>query len=290
MSIQVMPLQVMPPKISQLFVYPIKSCAGISVPHFQFDSRGPLFDRRWMLVDAKTGTFLSQRELPGMALISTHIENGRVWADLASNTESITVADIQALELPIEGGVVDISIWDDNVQGLDCGDNAANWFSLILDYDCRLIYQGECQRLADTQYAEVGTDVSYADGFPLLAVSQASIQFLDDACEADIAAENFRPNIVVSNTEAFAEIDWQVLATNTVVMDVVKPCQRCVIPALNPKTAKRESSILPVLLKFCRRDKKIYFGQNLTFKPSSKKVDGQELTLKVGQEISIIEG
>lgn len=274
-------------KISQLFVYPIKSCAGISVSHFQFDSRGPLFDRRWMLVDARTGIFLSQRKLPKMALISTYIDNNRVWASPKQDHKSLLDDDIQALQLPIEGAVVDVSIWEDDVQGIDCGDEAASWFSAILDYECRLIYQGECQRLVDTQYAEAGTDVSYADGFPLLVVSQASIQFLDEACEANIAAENFRPNVVIANTEVFAELNWQALSTNTVAMKVVKPCQRCVIPALNPKTAERESSILPVLLKHCRRGKKIYFGQNLTFQPSDEKAARQELLLKVGQEISI---
>ncbi|MBL4799214.1 MAG: MOSC N-terminal beta barrel domain-containing protein [Oleispira sp.] len=276
-------------KISQLFVYPIKSCAGISVSHFQFDNRGPLFDRRWMLVDAHTGIFLSQRKLPKMALISTYIDNDRVWASPKQDHKSLPDDEIQALQLPIEGAVVDVSIWEDDVQGMDCGDEAASWFSSILDYQCRLIYQGECQRLADTQYAEAETDVGYADGFPLLVVSQASIQFLDDACEAKIAAENFRPNIVIANTESFAELNWQTLLTNTVAMKVVKACQRCVIPALNPKTAEREPSILPVLLKHCRRNKKIYFGQNLTFRPSDNKVDRQELSLEVGQEISIIE-
>lgn len=279
MSTQTTSLQATLPQISQLFVYPIKSCAGISVPHFQFDRRGPLFDRRWMLVDAKAGVYFSQRELPRMGLITTHIDDGRVWAGFGGEKKQ--------LELPVEGRVVNVSIWDDDVQGLDCGDEAADWFSSILDCECRLIYQGECSRLADTNYTEEGTYVSYADGFPLLVVAEASIQFLDDVCDADIGAENFRPNIVITNTEVFAELDWQKLSTATIDMKVVKPCQRCVIPALNTKTAEREKAILPVLLKHCRRDKKIYFGQNLTFKFLENVQEGQEMEMSIGQSMTI---
>ena len=279
MSAQSAPPQDASPQISQLFVYPIKSCAGISVSHFQFDQRGPLFDRRWMLVDAKTGVFLSQRELPKMALISTHIDNNQVWAGFGS--------DNKLLELPVEGGVVDVTIWEDEVQGIDCGDEAASWFSSVLGCECRLIYQGGCSRLANTEYAEAGTDVSYADGFPLLVVSQGSIQFLNSECDADIAAENFRPNVVIANTEAFAEVHWQGLVTGSIAMKVVKPCERCVIPALNPKTGIREKNILPVLIKHCRRNKKIYFGQNLTFKALNDVSTNSCLEIRVGQDVAI---
>lgn len=270
---------VLSPKIDQLFVYPIKSCAGISVSHFNFDHRGPLLDRRWMLVDAATGVFLSQREIPKMALIKTYIKGECVWAGV--------LGDEQALALPVDGVIVDVSVWSDHVQGLDCGDEAARWFSTILEHDCRLIFQGGCERLADTEYAEAGTDVSYADGFPLLVVSRASIQFLNAECDAEIGAENFRPNVVIANTDVFAEMNWQSLVTDSISMNVVKPCERCVIPALNPKTGVREKSILPVLIKHCRRDKKIYFGQNLTFKSLIDRTLNSSLQLRLGQSVVI---
>lgn len=271
------------PIVHELFVYPIKSCAGISVSQFHLDHRGPIFDRRWMLVDAKTGIFLSQREIPKMALITTVIEGDSVWAGILGNEK--------AIKLSSDGPEVDVSIWSDDVQGLDCGDDAARWFSTQLEHECRLIFQGHCARLADTEYAESGTAVSYADGFPLLVVSLASIQLLNTQCDANIAAENFRPNIVVKNTEAFAEINWQRLVTDSISMNVVKPCERCIIPALNPKTGVRERDILPVLIKHCRKDKKIYFGQNLTFKARDKGTLSAPLNgplmLQVGQEVEI---
>jgi uncharacterized protein YcbX len=275
----------MSPQINQLFIYPLKSCAGISVSSFQFDEKGPLLDRRWMLVDSQTGIFLSQREIPQMALISTRLEKGVIWAEQSS------VADIaEKIRLPVEGNLIEVNIWSDNVRGYDCGDEAASWFSQFLNHDCRLVYQGDCQRSADEEYTDKGTEVGFSDGFPLLVIAQASIDFLNETCEAEISALNFRPNIVVENTEVFAERHWLSLvagdldvAGDAVEMMVVKSCQRCVIPTLNPNTAKRESSILPVLLKHCRFDKKIYFGQNLAFKYSA------DLEVKVGQVLVINE-
>lgn len=267
----------MSPAITQLFVYPIKSCAGISVDALQFDAKGPLFDRRWMLVDAVDGRFLTQRKYPQMALIRTRIAEGQVWAE--QNTHSDLKASIK---LPMDGHVSDVSVWSDQVQGLDCGDGAAAWFSALLGHECRLIYQGDCLRLADTDYAEQGTEISYADGFPLLVVAQSSIDLLNSECQkAEISARNFRPNIVVSHTSAFAENTWESLQGQDVRLKVVKPCQRCVIPSLNPSSGEKEPEIMPILLKHCRRDRKIYFGQNLTFEITA---DAQ---LRVGQVLCI---
>lgn len=275
--------------ISQLFIYPIKSCAGISVSNLTFDDKGPLLDRRWMLVDADSGLFLSQRELARMALISTRIESGKVYAYQSLNAKLAAefclpeIADDDSEgERPCSEVLVNVQVWDDHVKALDCGDEAAHWFSSLLDVSCRLVYQGQCERFASAKYAANGTLVSFADGFPLLAVAQSSIDFLNELCvDAEIAAENFRPNIVIENTKKFTEKNWGSLNTNTLEMMVVKPCERCVIPTLNTKTAEREKSILPVLVDHCREDKKIIFGQNLTFKVSDS------ARLEVGQPVLI---
>ena len=271
------------PYISQLFVYPVKSCAGISVTEIRFDDKGPLFDRRWMLVDAQSGLFLSQREISQMALISTRIEDGEVWVG-----QSFNLALAASCQLPRVGELVAVKIWDDCVRGYDCGDEMAAWFSQLLDRDCRLVYQGDCERLADEKYADSNTGVSFADGFPLLVVAQASIDVLKNASKGEVSSVNFRPNIVVDNTPAFAEKSWKSISVGQhdslgdyVKMTVVKRCQRCVIPMLNPYTAKRDTTILPVLLEYCREGKEIYFGQNLTFQYSAN------LALEVGHSVLI---
>lgn len=265
------------PKISQLFVYPIKSCAGISVTSLHFDEKGPLFDRRWMLVDAHTGIFLSQRELPKMALISTELNGEEItaWQAMDSNLA-------ECFTLPRTGKILDVSIWSDDVQGLDCGDAAADWFTGLLGHKCRLVFQGECKRHASEEYALPGTGVSFSDGFPLLAVGRSSIEFLNDECaDGKITAVNFRPNIVVENTEVFSEKAWREMSAKGVSMKVVKPCERCVIPTLNPETAVSEKGILSTLVKHCRENKKIYFGQNLTFEYK------EGMSLAVGQALVI---
>ena len=234
----------------------------------EFDAKGPLLDRRWMLVDADTGKFLSQRNIPRMTLISIEVIDDQVVAK-----QSINQAVDTEYTLPNSGDLIDVTVWSDEVKGYDCGDEAAFWFSHLLDHDCRLVYQGDCSRVADEEYAEKGTEVSFSDGFPLLVVAQSSIDMLNNSCpDADITANNFRPNIVVENTAAFSEINWLTMSTKTLDMKVVKPCQRCVIPTINPKTAQREKSILTVLLEYCARDKKIYFGQNLTFSNADESI------------------
>jgi uncharacterized protein YcbX len=260
-------------RISQLFIYPIKSCGGISVSNFKFDRKGPLLDRRWMLVDSATGVFLSQREVPQMALVSTSIDDGVVFAHQFFNADldatiGIPFVDVDSSEA--SSLLKNVYVWDDEVQGYDCGDDVANWFSGLLDRSCRLIYQGQCKRLASEKYADEGTEVSFADGFPLLLVSKSSMDVLNGECESAVGAENFRPNMVVEGVEAFSEEDWCELQAKQFVMKVVKPCERCVIPTINPLTSERESDILKALIKYCRKDGKIYFGQNLTFQPLFK--------------------
>lgn len=273
------------PKICQLFIYPIKSCAGISVSEMSFDEKGPLLDRRWMLVDEKTHSFLSQREIRQMCLVLTSIIEGEVWASQSMNSAINARFKLPSINnKSIDNtALVDVVVWEDSVQGYDCGDDAADWFSALLNHKCRLIFQGECGRNANEQYADKNTEISFADGFPLLVINKESVDFLDENCvNSSLSVLNFRANIVVENLDKFSENDWGKISTDTLEMKVVKPCERCVIPTLNPKTSLQDKNILNVLLKHCRRDKKLYFGQNLTFKKFTA-----EANLRIGDCVLI---
>jgi len=260
--------------ISRLFIHPIKSCAAVECQRVELGPRGPLLDRAWMLVDAQSGRFVSQRKVAHMALIQPVIKEDGVW---------VRAPGCEEFKLPMKGESVPVTVWDDSVEGLDCGDEAASWFSSFLDLSCRLVYQGDCERQADTKYAPLKTSVSYADGFPMLVINQASIDYLDDRClQDDIVAQRFRANLVVSGAEAFSEEGWQRLNTKNVEMMVVKPCQRCVIPSIDPMTAEKNKSVMQVLVDECRRDGKVYFGQNLVFQCEAGSV------MKVGDEIEIL--
>ena len=259
--------------ISRLFIHPIKSCAAIECQQLELGSRGPLLDRDWMVVDAKSGRFLTQRKFPRMALITPRLEGDSIV---------VSAPGVDDFQLPKDGQKIPVTVWSDDVQGLDCGEEAAQWFSTFLKIDCRLVYQGNCLRFADEKYAPENTPVSYADGFPLLVINQGSIDYLNEKYGADkIAAERFRANIVVSGPEAFNEEQWQQVNSKDIEMSVVKPCQRCVIPSIDPQSAEKNSSVMQLLIDECRRDGKVYFGQNLVFECQSGRL------LKVGDEIII---
>jgi len=259
--------------ISRLFIHPIKSCAAIECQHVELGPRGPLLDRDWMLVDAQSGKFITQRKFPQMALIKPRMEGEDVV---------VSAPGCEDLKLPKDGQKIPVTVWSDGVQGLDCGDEAAQWFSAYLNTDCRLVYQGDCERLADVDYAPKHTAVSFADGFPMLVINQGSIDYLNEKCpQQHIAAERFRANIVVSGAAAFSEEKWQGLTTESVEMTVVKPCQRCVIPSIDPQTAEKNKAVMQVLLDECRRNGKVYFGQNLVFNCKGENI------LRVGDEIEL---
>ena len=156
-----------------------------------------------------------------------------------------------------------------------------------MNTDCRLVYQGDCQRFASDKYADKHTQVSFADGFPLLAVAQSSIDLLNKDCVAHLDSTHFRPNIVVSNSLAFAEKSWSALTTQTMLMKVVKPCERCVIPTINPRTAQTEPAILTALKTHCIDNNRIIFGQNLTFKTLNAGFIDDKNSLHIQQKLSV---
>jgi len=252
--------------IHQLFIHPIKSCAGISVDNFELDAKGAVNDRRWMLVDddQAKGKFLTQRQLPKMALIKTEIVDETSSADDQRIQVSAEGQPSFILPRPSVDGVdlVDVVVWSDTVKDVDCGDEIASWFSGFLGKPCRLVYQPlELFRQVDLEFAEQGKDVGFADGFPLLIINQSSLDFLK------LEARRFRPNIVIAGDDvsAFAERTWQRVSSENNQFDIVKPCQRCAIPTINPDTAERDRSVWQLLAEHCSNEGKVYFGQNALF-------------------------
>ena len=223
----------MPPALtlSALTLYPVKSCAGIPLQRAVLDRRGLAGDRRWMLVDA-SGRFITQRDQPELALIRTQ------W----------------------DGAALTLSAGGERCRG----EYPARWLRRHTGLACRLVYIPESTRRAvDARYARNGDTVGFADGFPLLLISQASLDDLNARLPAPVPMDRFRPNLVVSGCTPFAEDGWRRLRIGGVELDVVKPCSRCAIPGIDQATARRDPHILRVLAGFRRRDGTVYFGQNL---------------------------
>ena len=261
--------------LSQLYCYPVKSLAGFSTQHSEVEAFGLRYDRRWMVVDAKTGDFITQRSHPKMALIQAEKYKQRI---LLRHKEGLT------LQVSIPDGDLqrNVTVWGDHCLSWDAGDEAAHWLSDLLQVDCRLVYFPDDEvRQVDLDYAKAGDKTAFSDGFPLLLISQASLDDLNRRLEEPVEMIRFRPNLVVSGCEPFAEDSWRRIRIGDVTMRVVKPCSRCSIPNVNPKSGRREKEPALTLSKYRQRDNKIFFGQNVIADNSGM--------IEVGMQVEIIE-
>jgi hypothetical protein len=224
--------------IEQLFVYPVKGCRGIAVERAMLAATGleidGIGDREWVVVD-EDGEFLSQRELPRMALIETR---------LTPSALRLKAPGMLQLEVPFasEGDVVNVRVWNDSIAAVTQGEVADAWFSRYLERPCRLMrFDPEGQRLSNVQYTGAAeAPYKFADAFALLIVSTASLADLNARLArrgiTPVGVDRFRPNLVLSGVEAFEEDYVNRLALGETRLRVVKPCVRCSVPNVDPAT------------------------------------------------------
>jgi len=188
--------------LSGLYVYPIKSCAGISLERSELSVTGLRHDRRWMLVD-ETGEFMSQRAHPRIALISTR---------LAPECLIVSAPGMPELEISLQqmtGNLIDVRVFGDTNRGALVGGEADRWFGEFLQFPCRLVHKPDDDlRLIDSLYAESGDQVSFADGFAFLLISEASLEDLNGRLEDTLPMNRFRPNFVIKGCGPYAEDGW----------------------------------------------------------------------------------
>jgi hypothetical protein len=185
--------------LSALYVYPIKSCAGISIDSAELSATGLRHDRRWMLVD-ETGDFMSQRAHQRMALISVHLSDERL---------TVGAPGMPDLEVPLRRENekrIDVSVWGDTSRAALVGGEADRWFGEFLQFTCRLVYKPDDDlRLVDSMYAKSGDQVGFADACPFLLISEASLDDLNGRLADPPSVNRFRPNFVV--TAFFGVVD-----------------------------------------------------------------------------------
>lgn len=260
-------------RVSQLWRFPVKSLAGDRHPALPLDGRGLAGDRAWMVVDAR-GRFVTQRQVPAMT---------RIQAVYDGNDLSLRHLDRPQPELRLpqapQGRTVEVTVWRDQCEAVDAGDEAAAWLSGLLGKPLRLCFLPPTfRRQVDVNFAKAGDEVGFADGFPLLVCNQASIDYLSRVGGRPLAPQRFRPNIVVDGAELFAENHWRRLRIGEVELDLVKPCARCVIPSLDPGTAEQQPAVLELLRAHCRgADGQIYFGQNAIHRQCGRLEEGAEV-------------
>jgi len=271
-------------RIARLFVYPVKSCAGVEVTEAELTETGLDLDRAWMVVDAE-GEFVSQRELPRMALVRPQIKH----LDVVLRAPGMLALhlSISTVEEPVR-----VRVWDDVVQAYDMGDVAAQWFTDFLGRKLRLVrFDPEQRRLSDRQWTG-GADAlnQFSDGYPILVASEASLQELNRRLaaggHAPVGMERFRPNIVLAGLEAHDEdrlASMEIAADAPVSLRPVKPCPRCPIPDVDPTTAQT-SPVVSDTLQGYRRNKLV--GGAVTFGINAIIEAGEGATLRVGQPVT----
>lgn len=245
--------------ITQLNIYPLKSARGLSLTGLSIGKMGPSMDRRWMVVNSLDGQFVSQRQVSQMCLI--HVE-------LDANTVRFSINGLDTIQLCIDdcqrGPLRDVTVWNDRLHARDCGDDIAQWLSHFLGMDVRLVFMADdCLRYVDRSFARQNEQVSFADGFPVLLISQASLDHFNQHLSQPISMSRFRPNIVVNGCAAYAEDQWQEIRVGGLTLSLVKPCSRCVIPSIDPETGIKNAEVSKALATHRRREGSVYFGQNL---------------------------
>lgn len=267
--------------ISEINIFPIKSLGGISVKSSIVENRGLRFDRRWMLVDEKN-KFLTQREFPKMATVKVQIAENNL----------IVSADQKSLEIPFEIKVEEtkvVKIWSSRCRAKIYEKPINDWFSGVLQTDCKLALMPEdATRKVNYFYAVHQDDqVSFADGYPVLIIGEESLSDLNSRLDAPVPMDRFRPNLVVSGADAFAEDEWKQIKIGKTVFHVVKPCGRCVMTTIDQASGEKQGveplkTLASYRIPKRSTKKKILFGQNLIAENVGE-------TINVGDRIEIIQ-
>lgn len=245
------------PALSALHVYPIKSCAGLTVTEWEVDGFGLKYDRRWMIVTPR-GRFLTQRDLPSLARVRAEVAPPHLRVTAPGAPELITPL------APLGGRPVATQVWDDPVQVVAPDHKADQWFSDYLGHEVVLVYMPEgVVREVNRDYAPDGGHTGFADGFPFLLIGEASLTDLNGRLAIPLPMNRFRPNLVVRGSDSFAEDRWRHIMVGSIPMQVVKPCARCVVTTTDQETLVRGGEPLRTLATFRRIDNKVMFGQNV---------------------------
>ena len=277
--------------ISALFVYPIKSCGGVQLPEAIMTQTGLEFDRAWMVVDDK-GEFLTQRELPRMALIQPKLKH----YEMVLRAPGMLALHIKLdeVEAPVR-----VRVWGDEVAAYDMGMVAAQWFSDFLGTNARLVrFNPEHKRVSSRAWTgEVEALNQFSDGFPLLVITEASLAMLNSKLVASgslgVSMSRFRPNIVLASTNAASQqtphdedrLDVLHITTRlgSMQLKLVKPCPRCPIPNIDPTTALSSPQVGDMLQGYrsnSRVNGAVTFGMNAVV------CEGFEQTLRLGQIVT----
>jgi uncharacterized protein len=263
--------------VSRLWIYPIKSCGGIPVAQLTLDDRGPLLDRRWMLVDAHND-FMTQREHPRMTLIEVASDGDQIRLRAPGMPDHAFQRDAGADR-------AQCVVWNSTVELLHVGADSDAWFSEYLKFECRLMRMpAATERVVNPAYSPARRLVTLADGYPMLVITTGSLQLLNEKLrargEAEVTMERFRPNIEVVAETAHVEDGWRTITIGDLACDIVKPCERCAITTVDLRTGELGKEPLRTLSEYRKVGSKVLFGQNV--------IHQREGSIRVGDGVSVV--
>lgn len=243
-------------RVTALYLYPVKGCGGVRVESARVVARGFERDRRYMVVDP-SGRFVSQRELPQLTLVRTA---------LTADTLVLHRTGQPDFSLPLEledGRPRTVSVWGHDVPALEHA-GASEWISAVIGAPLGVVYMPGSHRRPVNPARALATDVvSFADAYPFLAISEASLADLNARLDEPLSMERFRPNIVVGGVAPYAEDDWRSVSIGSLHFRGPKRCDRCSVTTVDPRTGERGKEPLSTLASYRREEGKVWFGMNL---------------------------
>jgi len=262
--------------LSTLTYYPIKACRGFDVQASKVERMGLEHDRR-MIVVTPEGQFLTQREHPKLALITPRLKNDGV---------TLSTPNFDSIHFNIQksGASRPVNIWKSKgVNAIDQGDEAAGWLSDWLGTPVRLMHIADgFKRKLNPDYAVNPDDhTGFADGYPILVVSEASLQDLNSKLVSPLPMNRFRPNILVKGCGPYAEDAWKRIKIGEIEMALVKPCARCVVTTIDKETLEKNKEPLKTLSTYRKQKGGAMFGMNV--------IPLNEGEIKVGMNVEILE-
>ncbi|HEU5292596.1 MAG TPA: MOSC N-terminal beta barrel domain-containing protein [Cyclobacteriaceae bacterium] len=267
-------------RLSEIWIYPIKSLGGIRLNQSKVLEKGLEFDRRWMLVD-ENGVFMTQRNNPGMALLKLRMDpdSNRDGELKIVHSGQTTVHSISLHPTKFENEER-VQIWDDFVMAGEVSKESSAWFSHVLGQKCKLVYfPEENPRAVDSRYKVNDEHVSLADGYPFIIIGQEALNLLNSKLDQSLPMNRFRPTFVFTGGEPHEEDSWRNFTIGVNRFVGVKPCARCAVPTINQDTAEKGIEPSRTLATYRKKENKILFGQNVVA------IDHKEI--KVGELITI---
>ncbi len=238
----------------RMWIYPLKGGRGVEVEEAYATNRGFEGDRRWMLVDEQ-GCFLSQREFPQLAQCIVEKRREDFWVSFNGDSCSLPTRE--------EGEKIEVRVWEDSFEALLVGIEESRFFSEILQKPVQLVYMNqEIQRRRRLRIPPGTMEVSFADGYPYLVLGTSSLAELEKRVGEPMVVERFRPNLLVETHVPHEEDTWKNLVISGVTFSMVKPCARCVVVGLDPKTGQKGKEPLATLSQYRKVEGGVMFGMN----------------------------